>query len=90
MHDAVAYMKQAGVRVCNMSWGGSRKDIEDSLEKKGVGKDTAERAELARTLFKIQRDALEERRFMRRTETLRHVSRLQNRAEPPPRGRSAV
>src|SRR6185295_11406809 len=58
--DAVAYMKQAGVRVCNMSWGDSRQSIEENLEKKGVGKDTAERAALARTLFKIQRDALEE------------------------------
>jgi len=59
MLDAVAYMKQAGVRVCNMSWGASRKDIEDALEKKGVGKDAPERAERARELFKIQRDALE-------------------------------
>jgi hypothetical protein len=58
--DAVAYMKAAGVRVCNMSWGGSKKDVEDGLEKKGVGKDPAERAELARAIFKIQRDALEE------------------------------
>jgi subtilisin family serine protease len=58
--DAVAYMRQAGVRVCNMSWGGSRQDIEDSLEKKGVGKTPEERAQISRELFKIQRDALEE------------------------------
>lgn len=57
--DAVAYMKAAGVRVVNMSWGGSRKDIEDALEKKGVGANAEERAELSRKLFKIQRDALE-------------------------------
>jgi subtilisin family serine protease len=57
--DSVAYMKKAGVRVVNMSWGGSRKDIEDSLEKKGVGKTTEERAAMSREIFKIQRDALE-------------------------------
>lgn len=58
--DSVAYMKAAGVRVANMSWGGSRQDIETALEQKGVGATPQERAELARQLFKIQRDALEE------------------------------
>jgi subtilisin family serine protease len=57
---SVAYMKGAGARVCNMSWGNSRKGIEGELEKKGVGKDAAERAELSRKIFKIQKDALEE------------------------------
>src|SRR5262249_47002514 len=57
---SVAYMKGAGARVCNMSWGNSRKAIEGDLEKKGVGKDAAERAELSRKIFKIQKDALEE------------------------------
>lgn len=57
--DAVAYMKQAGVRVANMSWGGSRKDVERELEVKGVGESPAERADLARKIFKIQKDALE-------------------------------
>jgi subtilisin family serine protease len=56
----VEYMKKAGARVCNMSWGNSRKDIETTLEQKGVGKTPEERAELARKLFKIQRDALEQ------------------------------
>ena len=58
--DAVTYMKNARARVCNMSWGGSRKDIETALEQKGVGKTTEERAVLSRRLFNIQRDALEE------------------------------
>ncbi|HYE62720.1 MAG TPA: S8 family serine peptidase [Phycisphaerales bacterium] len=58
--DTVAYMRKAGVRVCNMSWGGSRKDIEGALEMKGVGENPEERAALSRKLFKIQRDALEE------------------------------
>jgi subtilisin family serine protease len=56
----VAYMKAAGARVCNMSWGNARKNIETDLEKKGVGKTAQERAELSRKLFKIQRDALEQ------------------------------
>lgn len=57
--DTVAYMKKAGVRVVNMSWGGSRKDIEQALEIKGVGANAQERAELSRELFGIWRDALE-------------------------------
>jgi len=58
--DTVAYMQAAGVRVCNMSWGGSRKSIESALEMKGVGKSPEERAELSRKIFKIQKDALEQ------------------------------
>ena len=58
--DTVAYMRKAGVRVCNMSWGGSRKDIENELEKKGIGATPAERAEISREIFKIGRDALEQ------------------------------
>lgn len=60
IRDAVAYMKAAGVRVANMSWGGSRKDVERELEVKGVGKTAEERATLAREIFSIQRKALEE------------------------------
>jgi subtilisin family serine protease len=55
----VEYMRKAGVRVVNMSWGGSRQDIEDSLEAKGAGGDAKQRAELAREIFKIGKDALE-------------------------------
>lgn len=57
---AVAYMKSAGVRVVNMSWGGSRADIETALEQKGVGKDPAERAALSREIFNIGKVALQE------------------------------
>lgn len=57
--DTIDYMKAAGVRVVNMSWGGSRKDIETELEQTGVGKTKEERAELSRKYFKIARDALE-------------------------------
>ncbi len=53
------YFKAHGVRAVNMSWGGSRQDIENALEQKGVGKDAAERAEMAREIFGIGRDALD-------------------------------
>lgn len=55
----VAYFKAAGVRVVNMSWGGSKKNVEEELEKKGVGATPEERAAIARELFGIQRDGLE-------------------------------
>jgi subtilisin family serine protease len=55
----VQYFRDAGVRVVNMSWGGSRQDIENALERKGVGADAAERAALAREIFAVGRDGLE-------------------------------
>ena len=58
-HDTINYFKTNGVRVVNMSWGGSREDIESTLEKKGVGKNSEERAEIARKLFAIERDSLD-------------------------------
>lgn len=57
--DTVAYLKAAGVRVVNMSWGGSKADVEAQLEQKGVGKDSKERDEIARKLFDIQKQGLE-------------------------------
>lgn len=57
--ETVDYFKAANVRVVNMSWGGSYKDVEVELEKKGVGKSTEERATMAREIFKIGRDGLE-------------------------------
>ncbi len=56
--DTVAAMKRAGVRVVNMSWGMGRGDIEEELEKKGVGKDKDERAAMSREYFKIISDAM--------------------------------
>lgn len=58
--DTVAYFREAGVRVVNMSWGGSRQGIEEALEQKGVGATPEERAALSREIFKIGRDALEQ------------------------------
>lgn len=57
--DTVNYMKAAGVRVVNMSWGGSKQDVESQLEQKGVGKNSTERDEMARKIFDIQKAGLE-------------------------------
>lgn len=54
----VGWFKAHGVRVVNMSWGGSPTGYEDALEKNGVGKDAAERKTMARHFFEIDRDAL--------------------------------
>jgi len=56
--EVVDYFKAANVRVVNMSWGGSQKDIEAALEANGIEKDAAKRAELAREIFKISSDGL--------------------------------
>jgi subtilisin family serine protease len=48
----VDYFKAHGVRVVNMSWGGSLRDVEDALEKNGVG-DATERKKEARQIFDI-------------------------------------
>jgi subtilisin family serine protease len=57
--DTIAYFKKAGVRVVNMSWGGSVKDIEGALEMKGVGESPEARAKLAREIFDIGKTSLE-------------------------------
>ncbi|MGH9544112.1 MAG: S8 family serine peptidase [Terriglobales bacterium] len=56
--EYVNYLKKHGVRVVNMSWGGTPKDYESALEKNGVGKDAAERKVMARKLFVMDRDGL--------------------------------
>ncbi len=56
--DTVDYMKKAGIRAVNMSWGGSRESIERELEANGVGGNAEERAKLAREIFKIGYDGL--------------------------------
>ena len=54
----VDFFKQQGVRVVNMSWGGSVKAIEDALELCNIGKTPDERKAIARDYFDIQKDAL--------------------------------
>ncbi len=54
----VGYFKQNNVRVVNMSWGGSLKDVETALEQNGAGGTAEERKALARKIFDIGRDGL--------------------------------
>ncbi len=54
----VDFFKQHGVRVVNMSWGGSVKDIESALELCNIGKTPEERKTIARDYFDIQKNAL--------------------------------
>jgi len=54
----VDYFRAHGVRVVNMSWGGTPADDEEALEKNGVGKDAAERKRLAEHYFAIDRAGL--------------------------------
>jgi subtilisin family serine protease len=55
---SVDFFKQQGVRVVNMSWGGSVKDFEDALELCHMGKTPDERKAIARDYFDIQKNAL--------------------------------
>jgi subtilisin family serine protease len=55
---AVDYFKRAGVRVVNMSWGGSLKEVEEALEANGAGGNAEERKKVAREIFDIGRDGL--------------------------------
>ena len=54
----VDFFKQHGVRVVNMSWGGSVKGIEEQLELCNIGSGPDERKKIAREYFEIQKDAL--------------------------------
>jgi hypothetical protein len=54
----VDFMKKEGVRVANMSWGGSVKGYERTLELCGIGATTDERKTLARTYFDQANKAL--------------------------------
>lgn len=56
--DTIDYFRRHEVRIVNMSWHLERQSIESGLEAHGVGESPAERAEMARTLFKTPRDAL--------------------------------
>jgi subtilisin family serine protease len=56
--DAVAYFKEHGVRVVNMSWVMTRSSFEQALEMNGIGETPEERKEMAREMFDIARDGL--------------------------------
>lgn len=55
----VDFFKVNGVRVVNMSWGGTAKAEEDGLEKCGIGKTTEERREIARKYFEQEKASLQ-------------------------------
>ncbi len=54
----VDFMKQHGVRVVNMSWGGNVTGIESDLEQCGIGNTSEARKAMAREFFDIQKAAL--------------------------------
>lgn len=54
----VAFVRQTGARVVNMSWGGNLRSYEVALESCGIGKDLAERKALARQYFDLHLKAL--------------------------------
>ena len=56
----IRYFRKHGVRVVNMSWGWSLKEIESGLEASGVGENPKERGELARQILDIMSAALRE------------------------------
>jgi len=56
--ETIEYFKVHGVRVVNMSWGGTLRGTEEDLELNGVGADAEERAQRAREIFDIEKDGL--------------------------------
>jgi hypothetical protein len=52
------FIRKAGARVVNMSWGGNLRSYEVELEQCGIGKDNAERKALARDYFELHLKAL--------------------------------
>ena len=60
LRASVDYMKKVGVRVVNMSFGGSLNDYERELELCNVGKTLDERKAIARELFDLENNAMRE------------------------------
>jgi subtilisin family serine protease len=56
--SVVDFFRKNGVRVVNMSWGGTVKDVERELELCNIGKTADERKATAREYFDIQKKAL--------------------------------
>jgi len=60
VRDTIDYFKANGVRVVNMSWGGSLSGYESALELNGIGESAEERLEMAKEMFEIFNAALYE------------------------------
>jgi hypothetical protein len=58
--EVTHYFKENNVRVVNMSWGFSLKEIEQTLEVNGIGASSEERGEMAREMFNIAKRDLYE------------------------------
>jgi hypothetical protein len=56
--ETIEYMQAFGVRVVNMSWGGTVRGTEQDLEANGIGASAEERARMAREMFDIEKEAL--------------------------------
>jgi len=55
----VDFFRKNGVRVVNMSWGGTAKDVERALELCNIGKTPEERRAIAREYFDLQKNGLQ-------------------------------
>ncbi len=60
MRDVAGYFRDHGVRVVNMSWGGSLRSVEEALEAHDAGGSPEQRKALAREIFAIGDEALRE------------------------------
>lgn len=56
--ETVRYFRDNGVRLVNMSWGGSLASIEGDLETHGVGETPEERKALAREIYELNKAGL--------------------------------
>jgi len=58
MKECIDYFKKYKVKVVNMSWGVSLKEIEEIYELNGVGKTAEDRKKMAKEVYDILRDGL--------------------------------
>jgi len=56
--EVVDYFQNAGVRIVNMSFGGSPEDVEAALEANGIGENAEERKQMAREIFDIEKEGM--------------------------------
>jgi subtilisin family serine protease len=59
MKAYVDFFRKNGVRVVNMSWGGTAKSVEGELELCNIGKTPDERKKIAREYFDLQKKSLQ-------------------------------
>jgi subtilisin family serine protease len=59
MQSYVDFMKKNDVRVVNMSWSESLREMEGTLEQCGIGKTVAERKTIAREYLEVEKSALQ-------------------------------